>query len=123
MTAIRLTFSVENGKPKLVNQQRVTMRVPRTRHINRIDLEAGTWIETRDKDGDRLYARIVVDQALSTSIEVRTGVSAPGLQLADGTMARPLHIVLPVSDATRSFHMMRRETRGGRAKQMLKGEI
>lgn len=54
MTAIRLTFSVTDGKPRLLQKQRVTMRVPPARHLSAIGREAGNWLETRDQNRVRL---------------------------------------------------------------------
>lgn len=123
MTAIRLTFSVENGVPKLIKQSRVTMRVPKARHLNMMDRDIGTWFETRDKDGERLYARILNEQVLSPMIEVRTGVAEPGLIQMEAPQERLMHIVVPASDDAKSFHIMRRDTLGGKAKELLSGDL
>ncbi len=119
MTAIRLTFSVQNGAPKLTGTQRVAMRIPPSRRLDLTDSEVGTWLEVHDKNNNRLFARILDSTILSPMVEVRTGVGDPGLTMVKSRAKQLLHVIVPDDPAAKSFHILRRDKKGRNAKNIL----
>ena len=103
MSAIRLTFVVQEGVPELARTKIVEMRVPPARHINLIDTEPGIWIETRNTKKDRLYARALDNFVFSSSVEVRTGVGEPDLTPVKSRASQMLHVVLPHDPCSQEF--------------------
>lgn len=123
MTAIRLTFSVNGGKPELEDHKRVKMRAPMARHTKMIDSEIGTWLETQDKDGKRRFACIVDSAVLSPMVEVRTGLGAPDVAMVKSRAKQLLHVVVPDEEGVTGFQLMRRDKKNGKAKSILSGKI
>jgi hypothetical protein len=123
MTAIRLTFSVENGDPKLTGTQRVAMRFPPSRRLGLTASEAGIWLEVHDKNGNRLFARILDSTILSPMIEVRTGVGDPGLTMVKSRAKQLLHVIVPDDPVAKTFHILRRSKKGENAKNILSGNL
>ncbi len=123
MEAIRLTFSVVEGKPELDRSDKVTMRVRRQRHAQAIARESGVWLETRDKDGTALYATVLDSMILSPMIEIRTGVGDPGLTAVKSAARQMMHVVVPDQREAASFHILRREKRDAKPEEILMGNF
>lgn len=123
MTAIRLTFSVVDGKPEFISAKSVNMRVPPARNLDQIDSAAGTWIEILSKDKQRVHAAVVDADILSPMIEVRTGVGDPGLTMVKSKATQVLHVVIPANRNAAGFRLMRRDKPGARTKTILSGDI
>lgn len=123
MSAIRLTFSVVSGKPEFTGAKRITMRVPPARNVERIDTEAGTWLEILDKSGNRLFASIVDPAVLSPMVEVRTGVGEPGLTMVKSKARQLLHVVVPDDKSAIGFRLMQRDKKSAKSKSILSGDL
>ncbi len=123
MTAIRLTFSVEDGEPVFTGSRQVTMRVRRARHASEIAREVGSWLETRDKEGTPLYATVLDSMVLSPMIEVRTGVGDPGLTAVKSSAKQMMHVIVPDQPKAASFHILLRDKKDANPKEILKGTL
>ena len=113
--AIRLTFCLDEGKPKLMLSQVVDMRVACARQAEFIERKVGTWIETRNAEGHRLFARRVDSSAFRPLMEVRSGVGSPAKRL--------LHVIIPRDPEVASFHLLHREDVGGDPTELLDGRL
>ncbi|PHR56249.1 MAG: hypothetical protein COA47_13250 [Robiginitomaculum sp.] len=70
-----------------------------------------------------VYASIIDAAVLSPMIEVRTGLGVRGLTMVNSSAPKALSIVVPGGPDVASFHLLRRDKRGGAAKELLSGDL
>lgn len=72
-TAVRLTFTNDEGELELVDARRARMRVPAGERIDENDKRIGNWVEVRDAEGEVLYRRRTRPVAAETVEVPRAG--------------------------------------------------
>lgn len=116
MSAYRVVYEVVGGAVKITDVKPVNTRVPPSAPDHVLDAGTGTWVEVRDAEDSRIWARVLDENFLGGEARVQVG---DGI----GTMTRvPLsklteRVLVPAVEGG-SVHFLHRADAGKKPKSL-----